>query len=399
MTNWMNESKRTFHLDYLLVIIIGLSAFAGIVGIYLSSPLNNLDDSHSDIVRQIIWFIISGSFSFVLIKMGVDRIFTMAYPVYYILLILLFGQVLARYGVFSTSFITPVNGAYAWYQIPGVGSFQPSEFMKITLIFITANIITKHNKEKEGMLFSEDFALIFKIARYALPPLALIVLQPDTGIPIIIVVSLAVMFFMSGVRREWVVIIGSLVAVVFFGIIFLYYNNPALLNKLFGGTAQNYRLNRFYGWLDFEKYANDQGHHLYNAIASLGTAGWFGHPLKTVILQFPESQTDFIFAVLSQNFGFIGSAVVIILAFSLDLRIAWIALSTDLQREKVLLIGVLGMLIFQHFQNIGMVIGILPITGITLPFFSYGGSSILSYIIPISVAFHTYSEIKNAHQH
>ena len=99
----------------------------------------------------------------------------------------------------------------------------------------------------------------------------------------------------------------------FFGIIFLYYNNPILLNKIFGGNAQSYRLNRFYGWLDYEKYSNDHGHHLYNAISSLGTAGWTGHDLKTVILQYPESQTDFIFAVLAQNFGFIGASFVIIL--------------------------------------------------------------------------------------
>lgn len=399
MTNRINESKRTFHLDYLLVGIIILNGLVGIVGIYLSSPLNNLDNSHSDIVRQIIWFIISGSFAFILLKLGTDRIFTMAYPAYYILLGLLFIQVLARFRIITTGLIPQINGAYAWYVIPGIGSFQPSEFMKIMLIFISANIITKHNVEKEGMLFREDFALFLKIARYALPAVLLIILQPDSGIPIIILVSLAIMYFMSGVRREWFVIIGSVAAVIFFGIIFLYYDNPALLNKLFGGTAQSYRLNRFYGWLDFEKYANDHGHHLYNAISSIGTAGWSGHELKTVILQYPESQTDFIFAVIAQNFGFIGAAGVVLLAFSLDLRLTWIALQTDLVREKALLTGVLGMLIFQHFQNMGMVIGVLPITGITLPFISYGGSSILSYMIPISVALYTYSEIKNAHLH
>ena len=399
MTRRINESKRTFHVDFLLIIIILLTAAVGIVGIYLSAPLNNLDESTSSIIRQITWFIISGLFVILLLKLGTDRIFTLAYPVYYILFILLIVQALARYHIINTSLIPPINGAYAWIIIPGFGSFQTSEFMKIVLIFITANIITKHNSEKEGMHFREDIALFLKIAMYALPPVILIILQPDTGIPIIIIVALAAMFFLSGVRREWFVIIGSLAAVLFFGIIFLYYDNPALLNRLFGGSAQNYRLNRFYGWLDFEKYANDHGHHLYNAISSIGTAGWTGHDLSSVVLQYPESQTDFIFAVLAQNFGFFGGAAVIILAFSLDLRLAWIAFLTDLPRERALITGALGMLIFQHAQNIGMVLGVLPITGITLPFISYGGSSILSYMLPLSVAFYTYSEVKNAHSH
>lgn len=399
MTNHINESKRTFHIDYFLVFILLLSGVVGLIGIHLSSPLNNLNDSKSDIIRQTVWFIISTGFVITLIKLGTDRLFTIAYPAYYVLMVLLFIQVLARYGIINTSLIPSINGAYAWYVIPKIGSFQPSEFMKIILIFISANIINEHNAEKEGMYFREDFMLMIKMARYALPPLILIVLQPDTGIPIIILFSLAVMFFLSGVRREWFIIIGSLAAFLFFGIIFLYYNNPILLNKIFGGNAQSYRLNRFYGWLDYEKYSNDHGHHLYNAISSLGTAGWTGHDLKTVILQYPESQTDFIFAVLAQNFGFIGASFVIILAFSLDLRLTWIAMRSDLTREKALITGAIGMLIFQHAQNIGMVIGVLPITGITLPFISYGGSSILSYMLPFSVAFYMYSEIKNAHRH
>src|SRR5690554_4917797 len=164
MTNRINESKRTFHLDYLLVSIIILNASVGIMGIYLSSPLNNLDNSNSDIVRQIMWFIISGSFALLLLKLGTDRIFTMAYPAYYILMVLLFIQVLARFRIINISLIPQINGAYAWYVIPGIGSFQPSEFMKIMLIFISANIITQHNVEKEGMLFREDLALFFKIA-------------------------------------------------------------------------------------------------------------------------------------------------------------------------------------------------------------------------------------------
>ncbi|NLW15512.1 MAG: FtsW/RodA/SpoVE family cell cycle protein [Erysipelothrix sp.] len=399
MRTQINESKRQFYTDYVLVILILLSAIVGLVGIYLAAPFNNLDTSKSDIIRQISWFFISFAFLTILLKLGTDRLFTVSYVAYGILLVLLVIQVMARYRIINTSLIPEINGAYAWYIIPKVGSFQPSEFMKVMLIFITANIISKHNKEKEDKSFTSDFILGLKIAKFAIPPLILIVLQPDSGIPIIIVISLVFMFFLSGVRSEWFIIIFSFAFVAFFGIIFLYYNNPALLNRLFGGNAQSYRLNRFYGWLDYEKYSGSHGHHLYNAIASIGTAGWTGHPIGSVILQIPEAQTDFIFAVLAQNFGFAGGVSVIILAFALDLRLIWIALKSDLDRERYLLAGAIAMLFFQHTENIGMVLGVLPITGITLPFFSYGGSSILSYMFPFSVAFYMYSEIKHAHKH
>lgn len=397
--NTINESKRKFYIDYFLIGILLCSGIIGIVGIYLSAPLSNVINVRSDIIRQIMWFIISAVFVVLLLKFGTDRLFTLAYLFYWILMGLLFIQVLARYNIINTGLIPKINGTYAWYVIPGIGSFQPSEFMKMMLIFISANIIFEHNEQKEDNSFMTDLSLALKMAKYALPPLVLIILQPDSGIPIIIIVSLAVMFFLSGVRSEWFIYIVGTACFLFFGIIYLYYNNEDLLLRMFGGNDQSYRLNRFYGWLDYEKYSLDYGHHLYNAIASLGTAGWKGHIINTVVLPFPEAKTDFIFAVLAQNFGFLGAGSVVLLAFSLDLRLAWIALKSDLKREKILLTGAIGMLMFQHTQNIGMILGVLPITGITLPFISYGGSSILSYMLPLSVALYMYSDIKNSHRH
>lgn len=399
MKNRINESRKHFSIDWILIIIIALNAITGIIALYLSVPLNDASEGLYELNRQIMWYGISTVVVILLIKMGTDRLFTLCYPVYWVLMFLLFIQVLASRQIIHTGLIPKINGAYAWYVIPGVGSFQPSEFMKITLVLIGANIIVKHNAEKTSSNFKDDFQLLFKLAAYVLPAILLIFFQPDTGIPIIIVFSFAVMYMISGVRREWFIIITSIAAFLFIGIIYLYYNNQPLLNSFFGGSASSYKLDRFYGWLDYEKYSIDQGHHLYNAISSIGTAGWNGHTLQSVILQYPESKTDFIFAVLAQNFGFIGASFVVIIAFALDLKIASIAYLSEMSRERAMLAGVLGMLVFQHFQNMGMVLGILPITGITLPFISYGGSSVLSYMIPVSVALYMYSEKQNAHRH
>lgn len=392
-----NESKRSFNIDYVLIGFVVISGLIGMISIYMSAPISNLVDVKSDLVRQSIWFMISFTFVIFLLKFGTDRLFTGAYLFYWILMGLLAVQLLARFGIIRTSLIPEIKGIYGWYVIPKIGSFQPSEFMKMILLFITANIIYEHNLNKEDNSFASDIQLLLKMARYALPPLVMIVLQPDTGIPIIIVVSLAAMFFLSGVRKEWILVIGSIAAVLFFGIIYLYYNHESLLSALFGGG--DYRLNRFYGWLDYVEYSSNWGLHLYNAIASLGTAGWFGHEWMSVILTIPEANTDFIFAVIAQNFGFIGASITVLICFSMDIHLALIALRSDLTRERALLTGAVAMLVFQHTQNIGMVLGVLPITGITLPFFSYGGSSILSYMLPLSVAMYMYSETKNLHKH
>ena len=394
----INESKRTFHIDYLLIGILLLSGVVGIAAIYLSGPIGNATTVKSDLIRQIAWFIISSVFIVFLLKFGIDRLFTGVYLVYWILMFLLFVQILTRFGIVNPSFIPEINGIRGWYVIPYVGSFQPAEFMKMALIFISANIIYEHNLTKEENSYASDFALALKMARYALPPIVLIILQPDTGIPIIIMVSLAVMFFLSGVQKGWFIWIFGAAAVLLFGIVFLYYNNENLLLRIFGG-GDGYRLRRFTGWLDYVEYSNDDGLHLYNAIASFGTAGWTGHDLMSTILYIPEANTDFIFAVIAQNFGFLGASAVIVLCFSLDLHLANVALRSDLKRERALLTGAIGMLLFQHTQNIGMVMGVLPITGITLPFISYGGSSILSYMLPLSVAMYMYSETRNSHKH
>lgn len=396
MNKFINESKRHFTLDYTLLTILLLLAGVSVVSIYLAGPLIDVADSFNLVIRQIVWFGIGIVTVIALLKIGSDRLFSGSYILYWILMGFMVLLVLARFGIINSSLMPRINGAYAWFQFPFIGSFQPSEFMKIILVIISADIIERHNREKIDTTYSSDILLIAKIARYALPALVLNVLQPDSGIPIIIVVSLAVMFFLSGVRKEWAIIILSVAFVLFFGIVYLYYNQLELLNQIMG---EGYRLERFYGWLDFEKYSDHYGFQLYQSLLSVGTAGLTGHPLMTFVSRIPEAQTDFIFAVISQNFGFLGGVSVIILSFTLDIKLILITLRSNLSKERYLMMGIVGMLMFQHFQNIGMILGLLPITGITLPFISYGGSSLISYMIPISVALFMSSETENAHRH
>lgn len=396
MNKFINESKRKFNLDFGLLFFIVSFALLSVVAIYLAEPLLNANESTRLIIQQTVWYIVGFVAIYFILRIGTDRLFSLSYLAYWILMFFLFLLVLARFQIINSRFMPPIKGSHAWFVFPGIGSFQPSEFMKIVLVMISADIIDEHNRQKTDFSFKSDFQLIFKIAKYALPALILNILQPDTGIPIIIIFSLAVIFFLSGVRREWFIIISAAAAFIFFGVVYLYYNNQDLLAKLVGG---GHRLERFYGWLDYEKYFNQEGYQLYRSIASYGTAGWLGHPVRTAILHYPEAQTDFIFSVIAQNFGFLGGVVVILLSFGIDIKLVQITLNSHLNKERYMMMGILGMLVFQQFQNMGMIMGILPITGITLPFISYGGSSLLSYMVPMAVAFFMSSENVNEQKH
>ena len=130
-------------------------------------------------------------------------------------------------------------------------------------------------------------------------------------------------------------------------------------------------------------------------MSAIGAAGLSGFGLNHTPIYFPEPQTDFIFAVYASNFGFIGSVVLISLIFLFDLRLILIALKTKDKMNKYLISGCIAMLIYQQIQNIGMTYGLLPITGITLPFISYGGSSLLSYLLMIGIIFNFSRENKD----
>lgn len=393
MTTQRTTPKTSeINVDYgLVVLLLSLSAIS-LVAIYGALPLLPYWRSGIDlIVKQLIWIVIAIGLLVGLIWLGIDRLFTGAIVAYWILMGLLVLLLVDKYA-FDLPLIAPVNGTTAWITLPGLGTLQPSEFMKIVLLILCANIIHQHNEQKRSMAYAEDLRLFVKILMVALPPLVLIVAQPDTGIPIVIIIGIAIMLGISGIRREW--ILYSLVAGIA-GIallLFLFYNFESVLINLVGAS---YRLNRVYGWLRTEEYISSYGLQLYQSLLAVGSAGWWGHGLQSVVVNLIEPQNDFIFAVFAQNFGFVGASVLLLLEMLLDLKIAAIALQYKKRRERYLIAGVLGMLLFQQIQNMGMIIGLTPITGITLPFISAGGSSLLSFVPALAVLFVMSHRIKS----
>ena len=190
------------------------------------------------------------------------------------------------------------------------------------------------------------------------------------------------MLFIAGIRYRWFLLVIFFVLAVIIFVVGLYFVNETLFVKIFGSSFF-LRIHRLLDW------SNKSGYQLENSLISIGSAGLFGHGFKQTPLYFPEPQTDFIFAVFSSCFGLIGSFLLIILIACFDIKLIYVSKKAKRKEDQYVIAGIVGMLIYQQIQNIGMTFGLLPITGITLPFISYGGSSLISYMIMLGLIFNT----------
>lgn len=393
--NKPTQSNKPFHIDKTLTVLLLSLAAVSLVAIYGAIPiLPSWLSGFELLLKQGVWYILGFSLLAFLLYFGIDRLFTGVKVFYWILLVMLLILILDIY--VDVPFVTPINGSRAWFILPGIGTIQPSEFMKIVLILLSANIIHEHNEFKTKMSIQDDLLLFFKIGKVVTVPLLLIILQPDTGIPIVIMISILTMLAISQIKSFWILIGAATLIFLFGGMIFLFETNPDLLASILGAP---YKLNRFYGWLHTEDHILTWGSQLYTSLLAVGSAGLTGHGVQATIIAFAEPQNDFIFAVIAKNFGFFGVMFVILLSLMFNLKLLSIAIKFDGPKEQYMVAGLLGMMFFQQFQNMGMIVGILPITGITLPFISAGGSSLLSYMIPLAIIYHMSSDNKTRTLH
>lgn len=388
----VKEPKR---FDFVLLLIVAVMVMTSLVAIYSSMKLVPAYAGNV-VLGQIKWIVISSIAVAVIMYFGNEALYDFIKIVYWILLgmlIILFIDMLLYRSIgrhLPGGLISEINGAISWYQIPGIGSFQPSEFMKIVLVVKTALIIDEHNSNKMEDSFEEDISLFMKVLKPAIAPLLLILLQPDTGIFIIIVFSIAVMLFCSGIKKEWFIVAAAFVGIAALLFFYLYFYHIDFLLKF----IDSYKLNRIEGWLYPEENYLGTGHQLYTALLAMGSAGITGSGIQPNSIMISEPHSDLIFVVIAQSFGLLGSLFVVALCFLLDYKIYRILAQSRNPIEKYMISGFIGMLVYQQIQNIGMVIGLLPITGITLPFISYGGSSMLSYFIALGLIMNSSAKAK-----
>ena len=380
MKDILNKFKILFYNPIIvyLLLIIGIS----LVAITSSAPLTEIQYGASDYaMRQGLFYGIGFILTFIIIIIGTDRIRALRWWLYGFVMILLFGLFIHEKGIMNVPFAKNINGATCWYILPGIGTLQPSEFMKIALALVVADIIQKHNEFYPHLkrTVKTDFLLLLKIGAAIVPPAFLIFEQPDSGVTMIILFFVALMIFSSGIKWRYIFIVGSIAMVGITIFILAVGVFPDFLTNVLG--IQAYKLSRFFGWFDPFGTIQGAGNQLAKGLLAIGSGHLIGNGFQSLTTYFPEAHTDFIFAVIGMDFGLIGTLITVILCGLFDFEILNTATLNRGHYNSYLCVGIFGMLFFQQIQNIGMTIGMLPITGVTLPFISYGGSSLLSYMI------------------
>lgn len=358
-----------YKVDKTLFFTLILFVIISIITIY--SAQNMLHESSNLALKQGIWYIVGFGLVYLIMFLGNDFIIRNAWILYIIgnislVLLLIFGE--------------PISNAKCWFSIPGIGTIQPSEFMKIILILILGKVIKEFNENFSNPSIKEEFFFLVKICFIVAIPSILTFLQPDTGVVLIYLLITIIMLFIAGIRYRWFIILFLILILTVGSILLIYFTNNDLFIKIFGSSFF-LRIDRLLDW------SNKSGYQLENGITAIGSAGLFGHGFNNTPIYFPEAQTDFIFAVFASNFGLIGALILLLLIAFFDIKLILTAMKSNSNINKYIISGIVGMLIYQQLQNIGMTFGLMPITGITLPFISYGGSSLLSYMIMIGIIF------------
>lgn len=270
------------------------------------------------------------------------------------------------------------GGAQRWFEFGGV-RFQPSELVKILLILFYAAFIMKH---KDNI---NSFRYIMLCVLLIIPPFYLIFEQPDLSTSIMIVAIFGVVMFIGGL--SWKVIVGVLaVGVPTFVLVMRYamQDSVDLLNE--------YQKNRILAWLYPEEYSSTEAYQTLNAMTAIGSGQLAGKGVNNNVIAsvkngnfISEAQTDFIFAVIGEETGFIGCCAVIGLLFLIVFCCLMTARKSKDLAGQIIAAGMAGLIGFQTFINIGVVTGLLPNTGLPLPFVSYGLTSLVSLFIGIGI--------------
>lgn len=284
----------------------------------------------------------------------------------------------------SLALVKPRNGAKSWFHLP-IGDIQPAEFMKTFYILGLARLITIHNERNLIKTVKTDLILLVKIGVTLIIPLAFILTQPDLGTSLVFLAITIALVIVAGVT--WKIVLPFFLGGIGIGSLLLWmavYMQDFLADN-FGFNP--YQFARIYSWLDPYSYASDEGMHLISSLNAIGSGEIFGKGFGERIVYVPENHTDFIFAVIGEEYGFVGASIVVSLYFLLIFHLTKITLQLKDAYSTYVCAGIIAMITFHVFENIGMTIQLLPITGIPLPFISYGGSSLMGNMLAIGLVF------------
>ena len=365
-TNSLDRASRydaaapVHHFDYVLVGAVVVLCAIGLVAIWSSSHNRIPGDPLYFVKRQVLFLVLGGAA--MIGVMAVDyRRFRDHSLLFYLGTVVVLMSVLSPLG-------SNIKGNQAWIQLPGGFTFQPSELAKFGIIVALAGYCNQYRGELDAWRLAT-------VLGFAAVPLGLVMLQPDFGTLMVLMVIIVGLLVVAGVTGRQMAVLFLLAATGVFMMVSV-------------GLVKQYQIDRL-NFLDRENTAQSSGYNQDQSVQAIANGRLFGEGIgKGASTQgsfVPEQHTDFIFTEVGEETGFVGSALVLAL-FGIVMWRTW--RSARLSRDffgALVCVGVLAMLAFQVFENVGMTVGIMPVTGIPLPFMSYGGSSMIASLACIGL--------------
>lgn len=363
-------------IDYGIILSVMLLALISLITIYSTTYMMSTTPSLRPTIMQVLWYIIGGVAVIVLMQFDSEQLWKLA-PIAYGLGVLLLILILIFYDRRSYA----LQGAKSWFVF-GPISFQPSEVVKISLIMMLGRVITKHNMETSKRTLNTDWKLLLQIGLWSLPLLVLIMAQNDLGTVLVYLAIIIGMTLMSGV--SWKILLPVFGVIGLIGGVLIYlviYNRDILLKVGF----MPYQFSRIDSWLNPFEDSRGDAFQLAQSMKAIGSGRLFGKGLGMSEVYVPVRESDMIFSTIGENFGFIGGCILIFVYFLLIYQMVRICFDTKNEFYAYMSTGVIMMILFHVLENVGMTIGLLPITGIPLPFISQGGSALLGNMMAIGL--------------
>ena len=351
------------HSDIFIFLAAVLLAIIGIVMVYSASSVTSTIEHNGVstyyLMKQLRWALLG--FGIVLLCYFIDYHLFLRFAFVFMTIAVLLLVIVLIPGIGIK-----VSGSMRWLSLGGF-RLQPSELAKLALVFWVAHYFTR----TRGVF--NDF--IGKTLPGLLPcgaVLLLVILEPDLGTTVVLAAILVILFIGAGMYKRQIFALCSI----------------GIAGVVFKILSTDYQMNRIHAFLNPWDDPLDKGYQIIQSYYAIGSGGWWGAGLgasKQKFFWLPEQHTDFIFAVIGEELGFVGMVIVIILFMVVITRGFIIAVGAPDLAGKLIALGLTTMLALQAFMNMGMVVGILPITGVTLPFISYGGSSFLVSAVCIGI--------------
>ncbi|MDA7025306.1 FtsW/RodA/SpoVE family cell cycle protein [Bacillus sp. CLL-7-23] len=359
-----------------LIFILAAFLMISVVAVYAAQPSFAILGIPG---KQLMYYLFGISIVIGFLYFDLEQIEKMSLYIY------IFGILLLILLKISPESIAPVRkGAKSWFEL-GPVNLQPSEFMKIGLIMMLASVISKASP-KGSRSIEEDVRLLLKIAGIAVIPVGLI-FQQDAGTAGICMFFVAIMIFLSGINWKLIAVVaGAGITVVLLALLVVI-SFPEFSKDVL--HIKPYQINRVMTWYDSSQQSAEDTYQTDKAVMAIGSGQIFGTGINDMKVYVPEGHTDFIFSVIGESFGFIGCTVVVIMFFYLIYRLVVLI-------EKIhpfnrfashFVVGYTALIVIHTFQNIGMNIGLMPVTGVPLLFVSYGGSSVVATMLGFAIVY------------